>query len=272
MSNKSHGLNENDVLTYEKYLDETNGEQSPDTAPSLIPVLENGSVTLKSFGKMLEDFKVTVENDSLNTNSTIQNDSLTVDNPLLTSADEGLTGAVRVINTDHAYIHDGIGFKAYLDIGELSTTEEYLIRPNEMKYLHFKNLTLQALGGTVKVSIKRGTTANPLVIDSDGSAATELTGPNNLNDVSDATSGVVITKTPTYVDNQNGEEWAVIKVLGDATNQFTSVATTNANDNEELVFKNNTPYILRVEPIGTETPENVFLTTFWYEEAEGLVE
>ena len=54
MRNKTHGLEEGDVLTYNDYLDKTRGEQSPDTAPTLIPVLENGNVTMKSFSSELE--------------------------------------------------------------------------------------------------------------------------------------------------------------------------------------------------------------------------
>lgn len=191
---------------------------------------------------------------------------------ILEDAQEELTSAIRKISTDHAYIHDGLGYRTYFEIGSVTTTEEFLILPNDTKYLHFKNLELMALGGTCKVTLLRGTTANPLVIDSAGVTASEVIGPNNVNDNSEHTSGVTITKTPTYVTAQAGEPWAILQVLGDSTNQFTSVAKTQSNPEEEFVLKPDTPYVLKVERIGSDTPNNVLLTAFWYEEAQGTTE
>ena len=190
---------------------------------------------------------------------------------------ERLTGGGRVIDTDHGYIHQGIGYKAYLEVGDMSdvTNVIYTLKTPPDLYIHFKNMQLIALGGSVKVSIRRGTTDNPISFTgteespNDGSAPTELTGPSNLNDNSAKTTGTVIKKTPTFDDNEDGEDWAIIQVVGDATNQYTSVSSTQDNPNEELVMKPDTYYVIKVEK-ESDAPDNVLLTMFWYEEGGGL--
>ena len=204
-------------------------------------------------------------------------------NEIIRSTLDRFTGAVREINTDHYYIHRGIAYKAYLEIGEVTDTIEYAFKTGENEYPHFKNLVLQALGGTCKVTIKRGTKANPLVIDNAGDVPgegdpefAELTGPHNQNDATDKTANVTITKSPTYDASGDGdgkgEDWAIVKVLGDDTNQFTSISETQGNPNEELVMKPDTYYVIKVEKIGIDSPNNVLLTMFWYEEPEGYLE
>lgn len=187
---------------------------------------------------------------------------------------ERVTGATTNINSDHKYIHEGIAFKAYLDIGTLTENEQYALKTPEKKYTHFKNLSLVALGGTVKVTIKRGTEDNELRIDSEGNEPgennfDELVGPNNLNDYSGEDTGVSITEGPTYdtegEGDGEGESWHIIQVVGDSTNQFTSVAETQTNPNEEFVLKPDTYYIIDVEK-ASDSPTHVLLTLFWYEE------
>jgi len=191
---------------------------------------------------------------------------------------EKVTLGLRSINTDHAYIHEGIAYKSFIELsafpGEV-TEIVYVIKTPEDKDLHFKNLKLQAKGGTVKATIKRSTAANPIVFDETGAEGeeeptvgtetiAELTGPVNLNDYFGA-SGVVWTKTPTFDTSQDGEDWFFVKILGDATNQFTSVDTTGISDNEEVVMKANTYYLVVLDK-ESDTPEDITLTTFWYEE------
>jgi len=187
---------------------------------------------------------------------------------------ERVTGMVPAINSDHAAIHEGEAFRAVLEIGDFGEVNkiEYSLKTPADLYVHFKNLRLVAVGGTVKVTIRRGTSANELRIDSAGSDPTELVGPHNLNDASTTTSGVVIKKTPTYVSegegDGEGESWEIVKVVGDSTNQFTSTAETQGSPYEELVFSPNTYYVIEVEEV-TDSPANVMLTMFWYEEGDG---
>ena len=190
---------------------------------------------------------------------------------LLNDENDRLTGGKKVINTDHYYIHRGIAYKAFILLDTVAATPvEYSFKTPPELFPHFKNLSVTALGGTLRVTVKRGTTANPLVIDSAGSdPGTELTGPHNLNDTVDKLTGVVIRKSPTYVTAQSGEDWIKVQLVGDSTNQFTSVADLATNDNEEVVMNPDTYYTLRLERIGGDSPGQIALSLFWYEEPQG---
>ena len=185
-----------------------------------------------------------------------------------------VTGYIPEINSDHVAIHKGEGYRAHLELGVFGevTSKEYSFKTPENKYAHFKNFKLSALGGTVKLTVRRGTEDNELRIDSAGTAVTELLGPHNLNDNSSNTTGVEIKEAPTYDDtgtgDGEGEDWDIIKVLGDGTNQFTSVAETQGGPNEEIVLKPDTYYILELEEVSGDATE-VLLTMFWYEEGDG---
>lgn len=187
---------------------------------------------------------------------------------------EDFTSGVKTINTDHAFIHQGIAFKMHLDIGDLAAaaSESYSLKTPANKYLHFKNLRLSGVGASVKASIIRGTASNPLTVNSAGSAASELIGPANLNDNSATSSGVTVKKTPTYTNNEDGETWDFITISGESTNQFQSATESRGNENEELVMKPDTYYVLTITNLsggGGDAASDVILTAFWYEEGQG---
>ena len=166
---------------------------------------------------------------------------------ILNAMVERVTKAQKIINTDHAFIHEGIAFKAHLDIGTLAplASESYSFKTPVGKYLHFKNARLVGIGATVRLDIIRGTVASPLTIDSPGAAATELIGPSNVNDVSTVASGVLVKKTPTYTGGASGAVWDYVLVPGDSTNQMASVAESKTGDNFELVMKPDTYYVFK---------------------------
>jgi hypothetical protein len=184
---------------------------------------------------------------------------------------ENFTGGYRCINTDHAYIHEGIGFKANFYIASLagSGTVSFLFQTPEELYVHFKNLQISGLGSTVKVEIIRGTEDDPLVIDSAGVAATELLSQANLNDNSATDSEVVITKTPTYVTSQDGAVWDVLIMPGDTSANRPSVASITSNDNVEAVMKPDSPYVIKLTNLTATAATQIYFSAFWYEEAMG---
>jgi hypothetical protein len=182
------------------------------------------------------------------------------------------TKGLRVINTDHAYIHAGIGFKGHLDLGNIAAaqSESYSFKTPAGKYIHLKNLVLAASAASVKLELFRGTVAAPLTINSPGGAATEWTGPHNANDNSATTSGVTVAKTPTYTAAQTGALWDFIIVSGAATNQFQSISEVRMSDNFELVLKPNTYYVLKFTNLsGADAAVDVNLGLFFYEEGAG---
>ena len=186
---------------------------------------------------------------------------------------ERVTKMFPVINSDHAFIHEGDAHKARLDVGTLAhgASEEYGFKTPKELYVHFKNLKLTSVGATVAVELKRGTTTNPLTVNSVSSATSELTGPHNVNDYSSKTSGCAIGKTPVYKDGtENGELWDKIIAPGSGTNQFQSVSQTMMSDNFEYVMKPDTYYVIEFENLsGEDAASDVALELFWYEEVDG---
>lgn len=182
---------------------------------------------------------------------------------------ERVTGAFSEINTDHQYIHEGIAFKTELYLTTLahSTTATFSLVTPESKYLHLKDMSLNATAATVKLTLVRGTADSPLVLDSAGTAATEILGPNNVNDVSQKVTGVVIKKNPTYVTGQDGEDWDYMLASGTATNQVRTSMNTSNSPNFEYVLKPATPYVLKLQNMsGSVAATDVLLSMFWYEE------
>lgn len=179
----------------------------------------------------------------------------------------------KVINSDHHYIHVGIANKAFISLSTVGATPvEYCIKTPPLRYNHFKNLALTALGGTCRISVMRGTVANPLVIDSAGTSSLDVIGPNNLNDARSISNASIITKSPSYIEEQKGEPWFILQVVGNSTNQYTSVSNSQISDNEECVMKKDTYYVIKVERIGNDSPVNIFIEMFWYEEEGGYIE
>lgn len=183
---------------------------------------------------------------------------------------ERVTGMLPAINSDHAYIHYGIGYKAHIEVASLAGTNEYSFKTPSDRYVHFKNVCLTGLGGSAKFSLKRGTEANLLTIDSAGTTPVSgLTGPHNMNDSKGPEARTEIKAAPTYTGSEEGEVWDIVSIVGDATNQYTSVSETQRSDTEEFVMKPDTYYVLRLEKVGTDTPTQVILSLFFYEEGDG---
>lgn len=185
---------------------------------------------------------------------------------------EHVTGAPKSINTDHAFIHAGIAYKAHLTVGELNRTisATFSLKTPVDKYLHFKNFHLFGVGATLRFRIIRGTAAAPLNIDDpDGGTigAGDLVGPNNVNDVHGNASGSVFGKTPTYTGGAEGVVWDQVILPGAATNQARSAAMSSVSDNFEYVMKPDMYYVIRITNLATGADAtDVGLEMFWYEE------
>jgi hypothetical protein len=195
-------------------------------------------------------------------------------NDEIKEAHDRLTGGRKVTDSDHSFIHKGIAYKAFLAIGDLAqgASESFSFYCDDADvYVHFKNLFLKSFGASVKVELIRGTTASPLTIDSAGGTASELIGPNNLNDNSTNTSNIIIKKTPTYTDSEEGEVWIQTSVSADSDNKFGSSGTFQGTPNEEIIMKPETYYVIKVTNVhATADAAEVGISMFWYEEDEGV--
>lgn len=178
---------------------------------------------------------------------------------IFTKAAERITDGLSVINTDHAAIHKGMGFTAgdYISM-TTGAVKSYCLTAPASKYMHIKNLSIQALGGSIKLEILK----LPTVTVNTGTALV-LT---NKNDNSAVVSGSSIKPDPTFSD---GTVWDTFYALSDSTNQSTGLTQINDNDNEELVTKAaSTKYIIRLTNL-TEVTVPVSWRIFFYEEDAG---
>ena len=177
---------------------------------------------------------------------------------------ESMTKGFKMINTDHMFIHKGIAYKTHISLASVSADVVYAIKTPVGKYLHFKNMKVAAMGGTLDVEVLRGATVTAA---GDAVSSPELIGPVNLNDNSDNTAGTVITKGPTV--SVAGTVWEKVRLPGNSTNQFTSVEQSQGSENEELVLLPDSYYLLKLSKVGDDNPSNVLLSVFWYEEDDG---
>lgn len=175
---------------------------------------------------------------------------------------ENITGGIKNINSDHALIHDGIGmgFSIYNATMTTGQVKEYSFKAPTTKYAHVKNLTVQTLGGSVKMEILKGVT-----VTVDTGTAVPI---SNLNDNSTIVATATIKASPTYT---GGTVWATSYALADSTNQTTGMGDYIENVNQELVTKSaGTYYVLKITNLTTDTIGPVVATGFFYEESEGI--
>lgn len=174
---------------------------------------------------------------------------------------EGITGGVSNINSDHAAIHLGYGLN--FSIYETLTTEQvltYSFKAPTALYAHIKNISLQALGGSVKLELLAG-----VAVTVDTGVAVPIT---NLNDNSTFVNTSTIKKAPTFT---GGTADKTIYALSDATNQSTGIANLAQNPNQEYVTKSeDTYYIIKITNLTTNNVP-IAISGFFYEEPQGLV-
>jgi hypothetical protein len=179
------------------------------------------------------------------------------------AVEENITGALKIINSDHAQHHLGNGYKAYLDFTNLAAagTLSYCFTTAAGNYDHMKSIDLSVLGSSCKVEI---------LIDADVTVNTGTAiALNNTNHNTAKTANSTFKATPTYT---GGTAWHQIQVLADSTAQNNVTTKSSVNENDELVLKPDTEYILKITNIGTDPITRGFLSMFFYEEVSGIDE
>ena len=170
---------------------------------------------------------------------------------------ESLTGYNGVIQSDHAYIHDGLAFTAIVDLGSISSATKVSFKTpssSSGKYVHWRPLGIQTSANYVKTSLIEGDAYTG------GVAVTPINRnrlSSNTSDMQSFVSGSTVTPTGTVID---------LKGIG-STGNPSSRAGGGDSSAEELVLKQNTDYTLLIEPSGAT---NVTLELYWYEEPQGL--
>lgn len=180
---------------------------------------------------------------------------------LLVNSFDAFTLFQSVIQSDHAYIHQGIAFTysaAYSLLGSASK-ECYFVVPNAAaggKYIHFRPLTFSSLASPIQITMYENGTY------SGGSPLT----PFNRNRNSSRTAEMTIYDgTPTITADGTALQTGII---GTGTAPTRINGGSGAGSNEEIILKSNTKYMIRCTNL-TSTATTVSMSIFWYEEGSG---
>lgn len=176
---------------------------------------------------------------------------------IMEQGQEPLTGFQASISSDHAYIHDGIGFTAIIDTGSISAAYDIAFKTPTVasgKFIHYRPLGITSSANYVGVTLYEGDSYTG------GTAVT----PVNRNRLSSNTSsmqsfvkGATVSPAGTIID---------IAGLGSSGNPIARSGGGTGGD-EELVLKQNTDYVITLVPSGATT---CTVKVFWYEESAGL--
>lgn len=177
---------------------------------------------------------------------------------------EHLTGFFSVIQSDHAYIHDGIAFhvNATVTINDGATLKLYFKTPDieatdnkGQNYIHWRPAQVGTSAAGVTYTLYEGSHTI-----SGGSALSVL----NMNRISDKTSKMQEFKTGVTATEgtqiQSG-------VFGTAGNPAKASGGSGGADNEQIL-KPNTAYTVNLVNLGGAN-SSVAYDLFWYEEGKG---
>ena len=169
---------------------------------------------------------------------------------------EAITGAVKQIDNDHAYIHEGRAFDTY-EVVDINATRKYqLTTPSTTEaspYVHFRPMNIGIASGSILFQIFKGAT------DVSGGASLD---PVNRNHNSTKTSKVVFKSGITSTSGSEIYKSKLHAGTGPGQTQFGA----NKGEPLEWVFSPNTNYVVYLT---TTASVEVVSNFFWYEEGLG---
>jgi hypothetical protein len=176
------------------------------------------------------------------------------------SNSESFTKFPAVIQTDHAYIHAGIGFTMAIDLRIISVaTYIGLTTPaSSSGYLHFRP-------GSTNVSTDTAAVEYVFYEDVTSYSGGTAYTPFNRNRNSSKTSGATILSgttpvlgTPLILD---------VARYGSAGSPAARSGGSGSGGNDEIILKPSTDYVFAFTPAAATS---VTFNAFWYEEVEGI--
>ena len=182
-----------------------------------------------------------------------------------TKAYDKFTMGVRSIDTDHSYIHDGIGFVCtkVFSLGNAAVQNCILTTPaitpgGANVYIHIRPASVTSSASAVIVNFYEGCTYT---------GGTPITGSFNRNrNSSNNTSMILIDGSPTVSSDGTLLTTNYIGV-GGTPSQVAGGGLSGTF--EELVLKPSTNYLLRFTN-QTSTTTTISAGIFWYEEEMGV--
>lgn len=174
-------------------------------------------------------------------------------------ASERLTSAIRTIETEHAYIHEGIFFESYNKFTlAAGATRVITIKPATGTYLHYRPTNLVTSADKVTIEFYEGAT----VTAATGTAVT----PSNHDRNSTLASKVTLLDAPTVT--VNGTKFAQVYMPGATGIGSTRSGASAGVSNSEWVLKPDTVYMIRVTN-GSSGSNDIQVNFQWYEESMG---
>ena len=174
-------------------------------------------------------------------------------------ASERITSAIRTIETEHSYIHEGIFFESYNKFTlAAGATRLVTIKPAAGTYLHYRPTNLVTSADKVTIEFYEGAT----VTANTGTAVT----PSNHNRNSALTSVVTLLDAPTVT--ANGIKFAQVYIPGATGTGGTRTGASAGESESEWVFKPDTQYAIKVTN-GSSGSNDIQINFQWYEESKG---
>jgi hypothetical protein len=176
-------------------------------------------------------------------------------------AAERFTMGQPCISTDHEYIHDGFGFRLVGVTPSISAGSTYDIRivtpAAAVGYVHFRPALFASSANLAQITLTEAGTSTG------GSAATPLNQNRNSSKTPNVGCTVGVTGTPgtPVID--------LVNVGSGGSPSATRGGGGGGGENDEVVLKAGTVYILRIANIGSTTATVVSYNVFWYEELNG---
>lgn len=168
---------------------------------------------------------------------------------------EGLTGYVGVISSDHAYVHASLAYTAFISTGSISAPYDIAFTTPTVasgKEVHWRPVGITTSANYVEFTLREGDSF------SGGTAVT----PINRNRESVQTS-----KMQSFVKGATATPTGTIVSLSGVGSTGAPQARSGggAGADQELMLKQNTNYVLTLDPAGAT---ECTLELFWYEENE----
>jgi hypothetical protein len=174
----------------------------------------------------------------------------------LSNFSERVTSAVRTIDTEHSYIHEGIMFSTFKSISMTAGgTSKVQLQTPASKYIHWRPSNIATRGDNVTVTLYEDSSA--------ATAGGTMTAYNRAR-VSTATSTVTILSSATVTTNGTAIDAAYI---GGGTGTGGTRSGSETGEKNEIVMKQSTNYTIVVEN-GSTAANTVFLKLQWYEESD----
>lgn len=175
---------------------------------------------------------------------------------VLKESQENLTKYTGTIESDHAYIHKGIGFTSVVDVGSISGAYHIAFKTPAVasgKFIHWRPTGLQTSANYCKIELREGDSY------SSGTAVT----PINRNRLSSKTSFM-----QSFVKNATATPSGTLLCVSGIGSAGNAAARSGGGDgaSQEIVLKQNTNYIMTITPAGATS---VTCELFWYEENAG---